>query len=73
MSAQFTRAAADLPTLVEPHPLAGVFADPAFDDIVQKLDGRLDVDVARQLRGSSSRSSTSSRKRFPGSRMQRAG
>src|SRR5690606_37147843 len=32
------------PALVEPHPLAGVFADPFLDNVVEKLSRRGDVD-----------------------------
>ena len=36
----------EFPALVEPHPLAGILADPAFDDVVQQLRAGLDVDPA---------------------------
>ena len=69
----FAPPVADLPPLVEPHPLAGILAHPAFDHVVQHLGGGGTSTLPSAVRGKASLSSISSRKRLPGSLMQRAG
>lgn len=38
------------PSVLEPHPLTGFLADPAFDDIVHEPGRGLDVDLAARSR-----------------------
>src|SRR6266850_1316360 len=46
LTAPAASAAADLPPLVEPHPLAGVLTHPALDHFGEELGGSRHVDAA---------------------------